>query len=306
MTTANPNPHPAGGERERDCAMNLFCFGIGYSAETLIRMHGGRFRSIAGTVRTLAKAERLRAAGIHAIVYSGGAGGPLVAAALRGADSLLVSAAPDEAGDPMLRQLRPELDRAERLRTVIYLSTVGVYGDHGGGWVDEATPLKPASERGRRRVAAEQAWSAFGEARGIAIQLHRLAGIYGPRSSAIDDIREGTARRIIKPGQVFNRIHVEDIAGAAMAGFAQPEASGPFNICDDEPCPPQVVVEHAAMLLGVPPPPEVPFAQAALSEMGRSFYSESKRCRNDRLKQFLGYRLRYRTYREGLAALAEA
>jgi nucleoside-diphosphate-sugar epimerase len=136
--------------------------------------------------------------------------------------------------------------------------------------------------------------------------LHRLAGIYGPRSNAIDDIREGVARRIIKPGQVFNRIHVDDIAGAAMAGFLHPAAVGPFNICDDEPCPPQDVVAHAAKLLGVTPPPEIPFEQAELSEMGRSFYSESKRCRNTRMKSVLGYQLRYPTYREGLAALAEA
>jgi nucleoside-diphosphate-sugar epimerase len=284
--------------------MNLFCFGIGHSAETLIRLHGEGFRSIAGTVRTLAKAERLRAEGVHAIVYSGGAAGPLVAAALQEADALLVSAAPDEVGDPMLRQLRPELDRTENLRVIVYLSTVGVYGDHGGEWIDETTPVNPVSERGRRRVAAEEAWTAFGQARGVSVQLHRLAGIYGPRSNAVDDIREGTARRIVKPGQVFNRIHVEDIAGAAMAGFAHPDASGPFNICDDEPCPPQDVVAYAAKLLGVPPPPEIPFEQAQLSEMGRSFYSESKRCRNDKVKSVLGYEFRYPTYREGLSTLA--
>jgi nucleoside-diphosphate-sugar epimerase len=284
---------------------DLFCFGIGHSAETLIRRHGGMFRSIAGTVRTLAKAERLRAEGVEAIVYAGGSAGPLVAAALAQTDALLVSAAPDEAGDPMLRQLRPELDAARRLRVVIYLSTVGVYGDHGGDWVDETTPVNPSSERGRRRVDAENAWLAFGRERGVSIQLHRLAGIYGPRSNALDDIRGGTARRIVKPGQVFNRIHVNDIAGAAAAGFAHPEIGGPVNVCDDEPCPPQDVVAHAAALLGVPPPPETPFAEARLSEMGRSFYMESKRCRNDRLKSALGYRLRHPTYREGLAALLD-
>lgn len=285
--------------------MNLFCFGIGHSAETLIREHGKHFRSISGTVRTYAKAERLRSEGVQAIVYAGGSGGPLVAAALADADMLLVSAAPDEAGDPMLRQLREELEASANLKVVIYLSTVGVYGDHGGGWVDETTPTNPGSGRGRRRVDAEQAWTAFGKARGIGVQLHRLAGIYGPRSNAIDDVRDGTARRIIKPGQVFNRIHVDDIAGAAMAGFRNPQEAGPFNICDDEPCPPQDVVAHAATLLGVDPPPEIPFAQAVLSEMGRSFYGESKRCRNDALKRKLGYRLRYPTYREGLAALAK-
>jgi nucleoside-diphosphate-sugar epimerase len=285
--------------------MNLFCFGIGHSAETLIRLHGGAFRSISGTVRTLDKANRLRAADVNAIVYAGGAAGPLVAAALESAETLLVSAAPDEAGDPMLRQLLDELEAAGSLRAIIYLSTVGVYGDHGGGWVDEATPVNPGSERARRRVAAEKAWTAFGEARGVPVQIHRLAGIYGPRGNAVDDIRDGTARRIVKPGQVFNRIHVEDIAGAAATGFARPAVTGPINICDDEPCPPQDVVRHAAKLLRVRPPPEIAFEKAALSEMGRSFYSESKRCRNDRLKTELGYRLRYPTYREGLAALAQ-
>jgi nucleoside-diphosphate-sugar epimerase len=286
--------------------MNLFCFGLGYSAETLVRLNSERFTSISGTVRTLDKANRLRAMGVNAIVYSGGAAGPLVAAALEGADSLLVSAAPDDAGDPMLRQLRPELANAENLRTIVYLSTVGVYGDHGGAWVDETAPLHPTSERGKRRVMAEEAWAAFGHMHGISVQIHRLAGIYGPGRNQLDDLRDGTARRIIKQGQIFNRVHVEDIAGAAMAGFLHPAVTGALNICDNEPCPPQDVVEYAADLLGVKPPPETPFAEASLSEMARSFYSESKRCSNRRLCEILGYQLHYPTYREGLRALAMA
>jgi nucleoside-diphosphate-sugar epimerase len=286
--------------------MNLFCFGLGYSAETLVRLYGQRFTSISGTVRTLDKANRLRAMGVNAIVYSGGTAGPLLAAALGGADYLLVSAAPDDAGDPMLRQLKPELANAENLRTIVYLSTVGVYGDHGGDWIDETAPLRPTSERGKRRVLAEEAWTAFGQDHGISVQIHRLAGIYGPGRSQLDDLREGTARRIIKESQVFNRIHVEDIAGAAMAGFLHPAVNGAFNICDNEPCPPQDVVEYAATQLGVPPPPETPFADARLSEMARSFYSESKRCSNRRLRDVLGYQLRYPTYREGLKSLVSA
>jgi NAD dependent epimerase/dehydratase family enzyme len=286
--------------------MNLFCFGLGYSAEILVRLYGERFTSISGTVRTRDKANRLRAMGVNAIVYSGGAAGPLVTAALEGADCLLVSAAPDDAGDPMLRQLGPELVSAENLRTIVYLSTVGVYGDYGGAWIDETAPLKPTSERGKRRIMAEEAWTAFGQEHGISVQIHRLAGIYGPGRNQLDDLREGTARRIIKQGQVFNRIHVEDIAGASMAGFLHPTLTGPFNICDNEPCPPQHVVEYAAELLGVPPPPETPFAEARLSEMARSFYSESKRCSNRRLRDVLGYQLRYPTYREGLKSLAMA
>jgi NAD dependent epimerase/dehydratase family enzyme len=286
--------------------MNLFCFGIGYSAEALISLYGDRFASVSGTVRTAGKAARLRAMGIQAIVHAGGAAGPQLTAALAGAEALLVSAAPDEMGDPMLRQLGPELAKARRLRTIVYLSTVGVYGDHGGAWVDETAELRASSERGRRRVAAEAAWFAFGRERGIAVQAHRLAGIYGPGRNAIDDLRDGTARRIIKEGQVFNRIHVEDIAGAALAGFLNPRESGPFNVCDDEPCPPQDVVEHAARLLGAPLPPAIPFEMAELSAMARSFYAESKRCSNRRLKERLGWRPRYPSYREGLAAIADA
>jgi nucleoside-diphosphate-sugar epimerase len=286
--------------------MNLFCYGIGYSAEALVRLHAGRFASVAGTTRTAGKALRLQAAGIDAIVYAGGESGARIDAALAGAEALLVSAAPDEAGDPMLRQLRSALDGAAKLRVIVYLSTVGVYGDYGGAWVDETAELRASSERARRRVAAEAAWTAFGRERGVCVQLHRLAGIYGPGRSAIDDLRQGVARRIIKEGQVFNRIHVDDIAGAALAGFQHPDADGPFNVCDDEPCPPQDVVEHAASLLGVAPPPTTPFAEAKLSDMARSFYAESKRCLNRRLKERLGCILRYPTYREGLAAIAYA
>eukprot|EP01036_Dinobryon_divergens_P003445 gene3445-4544_t len=212
--------------------MNLFIFGLGYSAMTFARDHGAAFGTISGTVRTLDKAKRLRTEGVNAIVYAGGAAGHYVEAALRNADALIVSAAPDEAGDPMLRQLRPALDAAESLRSVIYWSTVGVYGDHGGAWIDETAPLNATSERGLRRIAAERAWAEYGATRGIPVQSHRLAGIYGPGRSVLDDLRDGTARRIIKEGHVFNRIHVEDIAGAAMAGLQQPSISGAFNICD--------------------------------------------------------------------------
>jgi nucleoside-diphosphate-sugar epimerase len=286
--------------------MNLFCFGLGYSAETLVRDHGHRFRSISGTVRTLDKANRLRAAGVNAIVYAGGAAGPLVEAALESSNCLLVSAAPDEAGDPMLRQLEPALESAHKLKTIIYLSTVGVYGNHDGGWIDETTPLNATSERGKRRVEAENAWLAFGRTRKIAVQLHRLAGIYGPGRNVLEELNAGTARRIIKEGQVFNRIHVSDIAGAVLAGFQNPDVAGAFNICDTLPCPPQDVVSYGAQLLGMAPPPETPFAEARLSEMGRSFYSESKKCSNQRLKEVLGYKMLYPTYREGLQAIALA
>jgi nucleoside-diphosphate-sugar epimerase len=282
---------------------SLFCFGVGYSAQTLIARHGRRFSRISGSVRTAEKADKLRAAGINGILYSGGAAGPLIEAALADCTVLLVSAAPDETGDPMLRQLESTLLAAQRLTTVVYLSTVGVYGDHQGAWVDESTPVNPGSARARRRVLAEQSWMDFGARAGVAVQVHRLAGIYGPGRNALEDMLDGSARRIIKPGQVFNRIHVDDIAGAAMAGFDRPELSGIFNVCDDMPGPPQDVVSLAAALLALPEPPDTPFAQAKLSEMGRSFYAESKRCTNLRLKTVLSYPLVYPTYRHGLTAL---
>ncbi len=283
--------------------MKLFCFGLGFSAQTLIREHSARFAHISGTVRSAEKAASLRAQGLEAHVYPGRAPGPEIEAALSQADGLIVSAAPDQHGDPMLRQWDQALRRAEALRIVVYLSTVGVYGDYGGHWIDETDAPNPVSERGQRRLMAEQVWSDFGIRKGIGVQLHRLAGIYGPGRSVLDDLKEGTARRIIKPGQVFNRIHVSDIAGAAVAGLMHPHVSGAFNICDDEPCPPQDVVSYAAALLGIEPPPEVPFAQAQLSEMGRSFYSESKRCANRKVKAVLGYQFRFPTYREGLRSL---
>ena len=285
--------------------MNLFCFGLGYSAETLAQKNGDHFHAISGTVRTLDKANRLKRRGIHAIALEDSTSQLQVEAALATSDCLLVSAAPDDAGDPMLRQFKRVLESASQLKTIIYLSTIGVYGDHNGAWIDETTPLNATSERGKRRVEAEAAWLAFGQKHEIAVQIHRLAGIYGPGRNVLQELKAGTARRIIKENQVFNRIHVSDIAGAALAGFQHPHVSGAFNICDALPCPPQDVVAYGAKLLGMVPPPEIPFAEAQLSEMGRSFYSECKRCSNLRLRDVLGYTLRYPTYREGLNALAQ-
>lgn len=286
--------------------MRLFCFGIGYSAKALILAHRERFKSIAGTVRSSEKADALRLAGLSAHAYAGGKPGGDLATDLIVADMLLVTAAPTDRGDPMLADMAMALEQASRLRQVIYLSTIGVYGDAGGAWIDETAPRAPNNVRGERRVEAEDAWMAFGAKRGIGVQIHRLAGIYGPGRNLLIDVADGSARRIIKRGQVFNRIHVADIAGAILAGADHPEATGAFNICDDEPAPPQDVVTHAAQLLGMTPPPEIPFEEAPMTEMGRIFYSASKRCRNDRAKTLLGWKLRYPTYREGLAALLQA
>jgi nucleoside-diphosphate-sugar epimerase len=183
-----------------------------------------------------------------------------------------------------------------------YLSTTGVYGDRAGGWVDEASALTPAGERGRRRVAAEAGWRALG----LPLHIFRLAGIYGPGRSALDSVRAGKAQRIDKPGQVFSRIHVDDIAAVLDASIARPYPGAIYNVCDDDPAPPQDVIAYACALLGRAPPPLVPFDQAALSPMARSFYGESKRVSNRRIKDELGVRLRFPDYRAGLDALAAA
>jgi nucleoside-diphosphate-sugar epimerase len=186
-----------------------------------------------------------------------------------------------------------------------YLSTIGVYGDHGGAWVDETTPATPTSERSKRRELAEQQWLGFAERSSKRVEVFRLAGIYGPGSSAIDSLTNGLARSIVKTNQVFNRIHVEDIARTLVAAFSQPHLHSIYNVTDDEPAPPQVVNAYAAELLGLPPPIEIPYEDAQLSEMGRSFYAENKRVHNDRIKKELGVKLAFPTYKEGLAALAK-
>src|SRR5208282_1981297 len=220
------------------------------------------------------------------------------------ADLALVSIPPDDNGDPVLAAFGDALDHAHQLRSIVYLSTVGVYGDHGGEWVDETTPPQPGSARSRARLDAEHAWQKLGARHGIAVAILRLAGIYGPGQNALVQIARGNARRIVKPGQVFNRVHVADIAQAIDAAFAR-RAGGIFNVADDEPSPPGDPIVFAAQLLGRDPPPEIAFAEAApsLSSMGLSFWQDCRRVRNDKLKRELGVALRYPTYREGLRAL---
>lgn len=282
--------------------IRLVVIGFGYSAAAIVREIGRRLASLHVTARSAEKVERLRAAGLDAHPFDGSALSPAMIAALSGATHLLVSAPPGEAGDPLL--VAPEFACLDlpALRCIVYLSTIGVYGDHAGGWVDEDSALRPVSRRSCLRVAAEAAWRDCADARGVDLALFRLSGIYGPGRSAIDNLRAGKARRIVKPGQVFNRIHVSDIAGAVTAAILHLEAPGVFNLTDDEPAPPQDVVAHAAWLLGIDPPPETPFEEADLTPMGRSFYAENKRVSNRRIKAALDYRLRYPTYREGLVA----
>ncbi len=241
------------------------------------------------------------------LVFDSGAASDALCAAAAQAGALLISAAPDEHGDPVLAALGGALVGAPRLRGVVLLSTVGVYGDRGGGWVDETATLEPVHERSRPRVAAEAAWQAFGRERGVPVAILRLSGIYGPGQNALVNVRLGRARNIDKPGQVFNRIHVGDIAQAIDAAFAH-RADGVFNVTDDEPTPPGDPIVFAAGLLAMPPPPAIPYAEAAktMSPLAASFYAENRRVRNDKLKRVLGVRLRYPTYREGLRALFAA
>ncbi len=275
----------------------LLCIGCGYTARALARRLRPEGWRILGTTRTPEKAAALAEAGIAPLIWSGD--GPLPQ--LAEASHLLISAAPGPGGDPVLAALGADIARiAPRLAWVGYLSTTGVYGDHQGGWVDEDSPLTPGTERGRARVRAEAQWAAVP---GLPLHIFRLAGIYGPGRGPFAKVRAGTARRIVKPGQLFSRAHVGDIARVLTASIARPDPGAIYNVCDDDPAPPEDVIAEAARLLGLPPPPEEPFESAEMTAMARSFYAESKRVRNDRIKSELGVHLRYPTYREGLAAL---
>jgi nucleoside-diphosphate-sugar epimerase len=274
----------------------LLTLGHGYSAGRLVAsLDGWR---VLGTVRTAEAAPALRAADAEPVDWGDAAA---VAAAIAVADHLLVSVPPDASGDPVLARHGAAL-AAARPRWVGYLSTTGVYGDRGGGWVDEDSALAPVNARGHWRVTAEAAW----QASGLPVHVFRLAGIYGPGRSALDRLRAGTAQRVVKPGQVFSRIHVDDLAQVLRASMARPEPGRVYNVADDEPAPPQDVIAFAAGLLGVPAPPEVPLEAADLSPIARSFYAESKRVANRRIKDELGVRLRYPDYRAGLRAILAA
>ncbi len=286
--------------------MKLFVFGLGYSSLAFVRRYRDRFSRVSGTARTPDKVARLRDDGIASHVFDGTRADAAVARDLAEADALLASVPPGHAGDPCLRIFAEDIARSPALTWIGYLSTVGVYGDHDGAWVDEATPLKPVSLRSRQRVEAEAAWLALGERTGKAVQIFRLAGIHGPGRNALVNLARGTARRIVKPGQVFNRIHVDDIGAALAASLDRPAAGAVYNVTDNEPAPPQDVVACAAQLLDVPVPPDIPFADADLSPMGRSFYGENKRVSNRRMREELGVRLVYPTYREALMALSTA
>jgi nucleoside-diphosphate-sugar epimerase len=279
----------------------LLSLGHGYSARALTRVLLPQGWRIIGTTRSEEKADALRAEGVEPVIWPGEDLGP----AIRSATHILASAAPGEDGDPFLAEWRDEIaGMADRLDWVGYLSTTGVYGDHGGGWVDEETGLTPSTKRGKQRVIAEgQWWMLAKETKMLPLHIFRLAGIYGPGRGPFAKVRNGTARRIVKPGQVFSRIHVDDIAQVLAASIKAPRPGRIYNVCDDEAAPPQDVIEYAAELLGRPVPPEENIDAADMTPMARSFYAESKRVRNDRIRKELGVDLLYPTYREGLRAL---
>ncbi|MEM1345255.1 MAG: SDR family oxidoreductase [Pseudomonadota bacterium] len=278
----------------------LFSFGHGYSAQALARRLLAQGWRVIGTTRSEDKAAAIRASGAEALLWPG----EDVAPALAEATHVLLSAAPTEAGDPVLLAYGEALRAAAaRLQWVGYLSTTGVYGDRGGGWVDEGDPCHPATRRGQWRLDAENAWLALHREAGLPVHVFRLAGIYGPGRGPFAKLRNGTARRILKPNQVFSRIHVEDIAAVLAASIAKPAPGTLYNVCDDEPAPPEDVIAHAAGLLGVAVPPGEDFASAEMPEMARSFYAESKRVSNARIREALGVELAYPDYRAGLAAL---
>jgi nucleoside-diphosphate-sugar epimerase len=281
--------------------MRLFCFGYGYSAEALVRKLSPRLASAAGTRTSLPDAAE---PAITLATYTGDGPSPEVRRLLECATHVLVSIPPDLEGDAVLRHFADDLAALPDLAWIGYLSTIGVYGDCKGAWVDETAQVRPASERSLRRAQAEQEWMTFGAETGHRVDIYRLAGIYGPGRSVIDNLRKGTARRVVKPGQVFNRIHVDDIARVLSAAIETQTEHRLFNVSDDEPTPPQDVVAYAAELLGVPVPPAIPFAEAGLTGLAASFWGETKRVRNGRIRGDLGVDLVYPTYREGLRALA--
>lgn len=284
----------------------LLSIGHGYTAQALARRLVPLGWRVIGTTRGAGTMAAVRASGAEPLSWPG----EDLSGALAEATHLLSSVAPDQEGDPVLQALGPQIAAAApRLKWAGYLSTTAVYGDHAGGWVDEETPPNPGTRRGEWRRAAEEGWSRLAAEAGLPLHIFRLAGIYGPGRGPFAKVRDGSARRILKPGQVFSRIHVEDIAGVLGASMARPGPGGQalvYNVCDDDPAPPEDVIAHAARLLGLPLPPAVSFDEAEMSPMARSFYAESKRVRNDRIKRELGVRLLYPDYRAGLAALLAA
>ena len=274
---------------------HLLCFGFGFSAEALAHKLDPIEWSVTGTSRSLEGVAAINAQGFKGVLFSE------LQTIPESVTYIVISAPPSDDGDPVLLRFKDELmKRAKSFEWVAYLSTTGVYGDRAGEWVDEDSALQPNTDRGQRRVDAEAAWQQIVD---LPLHIFRLAGIYGPGRNAFESLKSGKAQRVIKQGQIFSRIHVEDIAGVLLASINNPNPGRVYNLADDEPCPPQDVIAYAAELLGLPIPPDIPFEDAKLSAMAKSFYADSKRVSNARIKSELGYELKYPNYRVGLKAL---
>jgi nucleoside-diphosphate-sugar epimerase len=277
---------------------HILFFGFGFSAQALSRQLDRERWTITGTSRSIEGAAEITRQGYQGIVFDD------VKSIPSDVTHIVSSVPPGAEGDPVLHRFASALSkRALQFNWVAYLSTTGVYGDHAGAWVDENTPLTPNTERGHRRLSAENAWLELHHRHVLPVHVFRLAGIYGPGRNALESLKDGTAKRVIREGQIFSRIHVDDIAGVLAASMQHPNPGRAYNVADDEPCPPQDVIMHAASMLGIEPPPEVPFETAELTPMARSFYMDSKRVSNTRVKQELGYKFLYPNYRAGLKSL---
>ena len=284
-------------------AKRLFCFGLGYSVQHLAATLPSDEWQIAGTVRSSEARDRLSERGWEIHLFDGAAPLENAASALKGTTHLIDSAPPSANGDPVLLHHAKDIANLTELAWMGYLSTTGVYGDRGGDWVDEDSERTPSGPRGQRRVDAEDRWLDLWRHENVPVHLFRLAGIYGPGRSALDTVRQGRARRLLKPGQVFSRIHIDDIAAVLRASMDAPKPGRAYNLCDDEAAPPQDVITEACRLLDIDPPPEVPFEEAELSDMAQSFYRDNKRVSNTRIKEELGVALAWPNYREGLKGL---
>lgn len=274
---------------------HLLCFGFGFSAEALAHKLDPLQWRITGTSRSQEGVAAINAQGFEGILFDELKSIP------QSVTHIVTSVPPNDHGDPVLLRFKHELlERAKSFEWVAYLSTTGVYGDRGGEWVDEESELQPNTDRGQRRVVAEAEWQSIS---GLNPHIFRLAGIYGPGRNAFESLKSGKAQRVIKQGQIFSRIHVEDIAGVLLASINKPNPGHIYNLADDEPCPPQDVIAYAAELLGLPIPPDVPFEDAKLSAMAKSFYADSKRVSNARIKNELGYVLKHPNYRVGLKGM---
>ena len=277
---------------------HLLCLGFGFSAGCLAQRLDPALWTVTGTSRSSEGVAAIQTAGFSGVLYDA------LSTIPENVTHIVSSVPPDAMGDPVLRNFENQLSISRtKLQWVAYLSTTGVYGDHGGRWVDEETALTPNTERGSRRLAAEQAWLQLHDKSALPLHIFRLAGIYGPGRNALVSLRQGKAQRVIREGQIFSRIHVEDIAGVLKASIARPQPGRCYNVADDEPAPPQDVIAYAAELLGLPMPPDIAFADAKLSPMAQSFYADSKRVSNRRVKQELGYLFKYPNYRHGLRSL---